>query len=390
MKTKQDLNINILDAMKLLFFALLFMLAGCESLDEPAMEKEDGVQLSDKEITIDADGWKPLTESRATIFETQDDFLNDDPEAKGGGYFTMHAYLKETGATFIGGARAWYFRNDPKNKPLEGTWRFYDEKNNRFPEYYWPQNNSVDFFAYMPWSGSQRRKSITVGNYTQGTGLTINCTMQESTDLEDVVGQETIIAYTEDKSKEHKSVNMHFVHPFASVSFELMQAHRNLTIEWIRFNNVYLTGSTILEETTDNNTQISWTPPTGDPKTFTIGVNKIIPEDINFGAKIGGPYLVMPQSLSGATITIRYVWNNEKPSDDVITGDEDYNSEDLNDDKNKNNIYQITRPLSGSWLAGNKYNYVLNLGDNQEEILFKVEVEPWIPTGGNNNIFDIE
>ena len=69
MNTKQDLNINILDAMKLLFFALLFMLAGCESLDESAMKKEDEVQLSDKEITIDADGWKPLTESRATIFE---------------------------------------------------------------------------------------------------------------------------------------------------------------------------------------------------------------------------------------------------------------------------------------------------------------------------------
>ena len=380
MKTKQDLNINILDAMKLLFFALLFMLAGCESLDEPTMEKKDEVQLSDKEITIDADGWKPLTESRATIFETQDDFLNDDPEAKGGGYFTMHAYLKETGATFIGGARAWYFRNDPKNKPLEGTWRFYDEKNNRFPAYYWPQNNSVDFFAYMPWSGSQRKKSITVGNYTQGTGLTINCTMQESTDLEDAVGQETIIAYTEDKSKEHKSVNMHFVHPFASVSFELMQAHRNLRIEWIRFNKVYLTGSTILEDT-HNNTQISWEP-TSNPNTFTIDVDKIIPDHINFGAKIGGPYLVMPQSLSEATITIRYYWDNQKDADDIITGDEDTN---LND-----GIYQITRPLSGSWLAGNKYNYVFNLGDNQEEILFRVEVEPWIPTGGNNNIFDIE
>ena len=380
MKAKQDLHINILDAMTPLFFALLFVFSGCGGQDEPAMEKEDGVQLSDKEIIIDADGWKPLTESRATIFENENDFLNDDPEAKGGGNFTMHAYLKETGATFIGGARAWYFNNE---------WRFYDERNNRFPTYYWPQNNSVDFFAYMPWSGSQRRKYITVGNYTQGTGLTINCAMQETTTLEDADGQETIIAYTENKSKAHKSVNMHFVHPFASVSFELKQAHRNLTIEWIRFNNVYLTGYTTLEETTDNNTQISWTP-TGNTNTFTIDVNKKIPDDINFGAKIGGPYLVMPQSLSGATITIRYVWNNEKPSDDVITGDEDYNSQDSDDVKNKNNIYQITRPLSGNWLANNKYNYVLNLGDNQEEILFKVEVEPWTPTGGNNNIFDIE
>ena len=372
MKTKQDLHINILGAMKFLFFVLLFVFSGCGGQDEPAIEKEDGVQLSDKEITIDADGWKPLTESRATIFENENDFLNDDPEAKGGGNFTMHAYLKETGATFIGGARAWYFNNE---------WRFYDERNNRFPAYYWPQNNSVDFFAYMPWSGSQRRKYITVGNYTQGTGLTINCTMQKTTTLEDVDGQETIIAYTANKSKAHKSVNMHFVHPFASVSFELKQAHRNLTIEWIRFNNVYLTGYTTLKETTDNSTQISWTP-TGNTNTFTIDVNKIIPGDINFGAKIGGPYLVMPQSFSGATITIKYHWDNQKDKDDTITGDEDGNP--------NNDYYQITRSLSGNWLVGNKYNYVLNLGDNQEEILFKVEVEPWISTGGNNNIFDIE
>ena len=151
-----------------------------------------------------------------------------------------------------------------------------------------------------------------------------------------------------------------------------------------------LTGHTTLGETTDNSTQISWIPTGNTKNTFTIGVYKIIPGDINFGAKIGGPYLVMPQSLGGATITIRYVWNNEKPFDDVITGDEDYNSLNPDDEKNKNNIYQITRPLSGNWLASNKYNYVLNLGDNQEEILFRVEVEPWTPTGGNNNIFDIE
>ena len=385
MKTKQSLYHSIFHRVSALYLVLLLLVTGCGGQETPDVEKEDMLQLSDQEIELEVGGWKPLTESRATIFENKDDIQNNDPE-KGGGYFTMHAYLRETGATFIGGAMAWYFI--PDNATV-GSWRFYDNVNKRFLEYFWPENYSVDFFAYMPWSGSTRHKSITVGNYESG-GLNLTCQMQQPTTLEDTDGQETIFAYTTGKVKKDKSVNMNFVHPFASVSFELMQAHRNLTIEWIRFNNVYLTGSTILEETTDNNTRISWTPPTGDPETFTIVVYKKIPDDINFGAKIGGPYLVMPQSLSGATITIRYEWNNEKPSDDVITGDEDYNSEALNDDKNKNNIYQITRPLSGNWLASNKYNYVLNLGDNQEEILFKVEVEPWISTGGNNNIFDIE
>ena len=322
--------------------------------------------------------------SRATIFENQNDILDDAADGKGGGNLTMYAYISNEEAVRFN-SRAWYFNN---------VWRFYDGESNKFYNHYWP-NESMDFFAYMPWDGSGRLKNIEVGNHVAGTGLTINCTMQgttadqndETDDLLDPLGQETIIAYTPNKHKE--LVELHFVHPFAAVSFELKQAHRNLTINWIRFNNVYLTGTTTLNATTDNSTQISWTG-TGSKNSFTIPVGKTIPDQINFGAKIGGPYLVMPQSLSEATITIRYVWNNEMPSDDVITGDEDYNSLDPDNEMNKNNIYQITRPLTGVWLAGNKYNYVLNLGDNQEEILFKVEVEPWLVTGGDNNIFDVE
>lgn len=318
--------------------------------------------------------------SRATIFENQNDILNDAIDGKGGGNLTMYAYISNEEIVRFK-SRAWYFNN---------VWRFYDGESNKFYNHYWP-NESMDFFACMPWDGSEKQKMITVGTHTPSTdqnpGLNITCNIPQPENLEDTKGQETIIAYTPNKHK--VTVNLHFVHPFAAVSFELKQAHRNLTINWIRFNNVYLTGTTTLNATTESNTQISWEG-TGSTNSFTIPVGKTIPDQINFGAKIGGPYLVMPQSLSEATITIRYVWNNEMPSDDVITGDEDYNSLDPDDEMNKNNIYQITRPLTGEWLAGNKYNYVLNLGDNQEEILFKVEVEPWLVTGGDNNFFDVE
>lgn len=326
--------------------------------------------------------------SRATIFENQNDILNDAADGKGGGNLTMYAYISNEEAVRFK-SRAWYFNSK--------GWRFYDAASNKFYNHYWP-NQSMDFFAYMPWDGSGKQKMITVGTHTPSTdqnpgGLNITCNIPQPENLEDTKGQETIIAYTPNMHKQ--TVNLYFVHPFAAVSFELKQAHRNLTINWIRFNNVYLKGTTTLNDATNNSTQISWTG-TDEPddpvdhKTFTIPVGKTIPTDINFGAKIGGPYLVMPQSLSEATITIRYEWNNEKTSDDVITGDEDYNSLDPDDEKNKNNIYQITRPLSGNWLAGNKYTYVLNLGDNEAEILFKVLVEPWLVTGGNNNIFDVE
>lgn len=353
--------------------AALLML-GCNEELTP----EDSFQISFETSVQDHTGI-----SRATIFENQNDILNDAADGKGGGNLTMHAYVSNTGTERFKD-RAWYFNG----------WRFYDASSNKFYNHYWP-NESMDFFAYMPWEESERLKNIEVDKYEVGTGLTIKCNMQSTTadqndetdDLLDPLGQETIIAYTPNKYKEE--FVLHFVHPFAAVSFELKQAHRNLTINWIRFNNVYLTGTTTLKDDTYNSPQISWTG-TGAPNTFTIPVGKTIPDQINFGAKIGGPYLVMPQSLSKATITIRYVWNNEIGSDDVISGDEDYNSLDPDDEKNKNNIYQITRPLSENWLAGNKYTYVLNLGDNEAEILFKVLVEPWEVTGGNNNIFDVE
>lgn len=312
--------------------------------------------------------------TRATIFENQNDILNDAADGKGGGNLTMYAYISNEEAVRFK-SRAWYFNN---------VWRFYDASSNKFYNHYWP-NESMDFFAYMPWDGSGRLKNIEVGNHVAGTGLTIKCNMQSTTadqndetdDLLDPRGQETIIAYTPNKHKE--LVELHFVHPFAAVSFELKQAHRNLTINWIRFNNVYLTGTTTLNATTDNSTQISWTG-TGSTSSFTIPVGKTIPTDINFGAKIGGPYLVMPQSFN----------KDPDSTDDDITITINYTWDDATDTNTSNDTYEITRSLTGEWLAGNKYNYVLNLGDNEAEILFKVLVEPWQVTGGDNNIFDVE
>lgn len=305
--------------------------------------------------------------SRATIFENQNDILDDAADGKGGGNLPMYAYISNEEAVRFK-SRAWFFNN---------VWRFYDGESDKFYNHYWP-NESMDFFAYMPWDGSGKQNMITVGEHTpstdQNSGLNITCNIPQPEDLEDTDGQETIIAYAANRSKENRVVLLHFVHPFAAVSFELKQAHRNLTINWIRFNNVHLTGTTTLKDATDNSTQISWTgtDETDDPKTFTIPVDKTIPDEINFGAKIGGPYLVMPQSLTSATITINYTWD------------------DATDTDTSNDTYEITRSLSENWLAGNKYTYVLNLGDNQEEILFKVLVEPWDVTGDDNNIFDVE
>lgn len=343
-----------------------------------ACSKTDDIptDVSDTPIQITIEGWKPLIETRATIFENEEDFLNDDEKI--GGNFTLHAYVPETGVTYIDGTRAWYFN---------GSWRFFDEVNNNFIQYYWLHSGTLDFFAYMPYKDSPRNKNIAIQSYDPTSGLTLKCTMQSEIGLNDADGQETIFAYTPNRKKEQGTVNMHFVHPFAAVYFKLKQAHRNLTINWIRFNNVYLQGTTTLTTTTDTHTEIEWDPQTGvSPSSFKININKTIPEEINFGGDIGGPYLVMPQSFGkgtvsdddDVTITISYTW------------DDGINDNGVNDGINPQEFTRsITTSSVTGWTAGNKYTYILDLGDNKEEILFKVEVEPWIPTGDEHRI-DIE
>lgn len=361
-----------------LCIAVVGWLMACEKPDNTPV-----VELSDTPIRMGVDGWNTITTAnaptRATIFESEEDFLNDAPTAKGGGNLTLHAYFKDNGNTFIDGTRAWYFVPDGQTT---GTWRFYDEPN--FIEYYWPQNGKLDFFAYMPYKNSGRLKNLSVGTYDKATGLTINCDVHQPDDFEDTTGQETIIAYTTQKGKEDKLVNMHFIHPFTAVKFKLKQAHRDLRINYFQFENIYITGTALLDEDTHSGTTIRWTQ-TGDETTYKIPVDKTIPDDgINFGGDVGCYYLVMPQSLDKGT--------NANTTDDVqltinYTWDDGLDTDPCNDTR------EFTTSLaSGSvkeWVSGQKYTYLLDLGDNKEEILFKVLVEPWIATG-DKNIIDVE
>lgn len=349
------------------------LFAACTKVEDAPTE------LSDTPIRMSVDGWRPTIIAGATIFENEDDFLNDAPTGKGGGNFTLHAYLKENGATYIDGTRAWYFVPDGSTV---GSWRFYDEPN--IIEYYWPQNSNVDFFTYMPYKNSGRLKSVSIGSYDKDHGLTINCDVHQPADYEDSDGQETIIAYTANKGKEDGKVNMHFVHPFTAIRFKLKQAHRNLKINFIEFDNIYTTGTTLLNATTHAETIITWTQ-TGAEGTYRIPVDKSIPDDgINFGGEVGCTYLVMPQSLDKGTtydtaddvqIRINYTW------------DDGLDTDPTNDTREY--TASIATGTVKEWMSGQKYTYVLDLGDNKEEILFKVLVEPWIATG-DKNIIDVE
>ena len=371
MKTKRKLYHSIPHGAAACCFALLMLVTACGAQDDPAMEKEDKLELSDKEILISADGWKPMAESRATIFETQNDLLN---EEKGGGDFTLHAFTRGSNTPFIDGTRAKYFTE-------ENGWRFYAHPN--IINYYWPQTGWFDFFAYMPYEDSDKQKIINSISYDTSGSVTLTCSIPNTTQsVEDLAGQETVIAYTTYMSKQTvgDKVNMHFVHPFAAIYIKLIKSHRNLKITKIQFNNVYSQGTTTLSGNTGDNANIVWSPQ-GTPGTFEIPVDKVIPNDVNFGGDVGGPYLVMPQSFNvdgtnEVKIKVFYIW------DSAIEGNDGELEQSFECSINKGE--DIT-----SWKAGYKYIYNLLLGDNEAEILFKVDVEPW-DVMTNKHVIEVE
>ena len=70
MKTKQRLHINLTHGWKTACAAFLLLLAGCSGQDTPAIDEgeKEILELSDQELRIEIDGWKPLEESRANLF----------------------------------------------------------------------------------------------------------------------------------------------------------------------------------------------------------------------------------------------------------------------------------------------------------------------------------
>ena len=248
----RSISLHTSRMMRYMTLCIVGWLMACETTGDVPV-----VELSETPIRMGIEGWNTMATNaptRATIFDSEEDFLNDASTAKGGGNLTLHAYFKGSGNTYIDGTRAWYFVPDGETT---GTWRFYDDPN--FIEYYWPQNDKLDFMAYMPYKNSGRLKNLSVGTYDKATGLSINCDVHEPNDFEDTTGQETIIAYTTNKGKEDGCVNLHFVHPFTAVKFKLKQAHRGLRINFFRFEKIYTTGTALLNDDTRTGTTIRWT-----------------------------------------------------------------------------------------------------------------------------------
>lgn len=303
--------------------------------------------------------------ARATIYENSTSLYD---EALGGGNFMVYSYPTRTSDCYFAG-RVWYFEQADK-------WWFRD--GNDIYDTYWPKSQNLNFIAYMPWDLTASNSNyITVNEFVYASGPSFVCNLPKVSQNVDNM-QEFIYSYRTVLSNE--LVDLQFVHPFAVVYFKLTQSHRDLTIHSITFENAYNQGtySNPMDTKIDGFMHADWIPEPTGTRGRKIIVEKQIPNDINFDAEIGGPYLVMPQSFEGTTdaedltIAIEYSWDT-------------YDHEVA---RVKLNAVGTAEDRLG-WKSGVKYRYTLDMGDNKEEILFKVLVEKWDSVSYKNEI-DVE
>lgn len=319
-----------------------------------------------------------VPQTRATLFEGAASLLN---EEIGGGDFTVSAYVAGNGPNarkqYIADARVNYFK-------AAGDWRFATMSGGliNYFDYYWPKDEKLNFFAHMPMDASQA--AVTDKGYTEGQpwfsfSLPLYAYDPEPEEADPNVpasspNQETlrefIYAYAPGQNKASQDaangVRLQFRHPFAALYFDLGKSYRmklkSLTVKNIGFAGKYSYDGS------------DWgLAPVAGADSLYISVMADVPSDeLNFNSNIGGPYIVMPQDVTN-DVKLRIIGIR------LGSVEDDYDQK----------VSLAADGLPEKWEAGMKYTYTLNLGEADEEILFKVRVEEWDVVDYKNKI-DVE
>lgn len=340
-----------------LALALIALSSCSDHVEEPSIEQ------SANEITFTTTDWVSVSgsESRTSSFGKND--LQD--PSKGGGNFTVSAYLTGAETPYFTNERVWFFKD-------LNRWTFLNAAGEPMT-YYWPNTSNLNFFAYMPnaaYNGKNGYVSadasyLTLGTYSEADGQTFSCAMPEQV-TRDTQIHEFIYSYVPNRSmNDGTQVKLHFDHPFALIDFKMGVDSYRLTINSIKLNGIYLDGkySTVSKV---------WTP-TAAPKSYTMGIGLRIPNDLNYNTSLSrGGFLVMPQNNEQMTLTIDFTRR-------------------LVDSSQPEEAETITVNFPVNWIGGNKYTYSLRIGSNKDEIYYDVVVDKlwdWIETGETN--IDVE
>lgn len=316
-------------------------------------------------------------QTKASIFDTPASINN--PKV-GGGDFALYAFVSgnssSTGNMYMDHARVNYF-------PDARRWRFADADGIYF-NYFWPLGEHLDFFGHFPLNAEDAGVKVTY-TYEDGPSfeysLPLHSYDESAARNADRVASKTrnqeglyefMYSFVPDQSVETQNadpsdpgVKMHFSHPFAAVSFHLDHAYR-MTLHEIVLSDIKYKGKYSYDLSAG---EWSMSEDDDDVGDLWIEVEKGIPTPINFNSPIGGPYIVAPQDLEdGSNLSVTYTR--------------------LDDQKETKHV-QLNSLGVDRWEAGKHYVYTLSMGNNNEEILFKVKVDAWDIIDYKNEI-DVE
>ena len=351
---------------------MLLALPACQKTQEVQVEEQPG-----EEILMEPTSASPVTRAMSLI---------ENETALRGYDIRIDAYFHDSAQALFSGAKLRYQTAD-----LYRRWMFVDNSS-YIIHHYWPIEgsvhagagtvSSVDFVGYVPYSADATipNTGVTIGEYTPGYWVSESYTPGApsfSATLPVTAGdpntfnetnqanlQEFMYAYKANQTKDSDagerektgaevgSVAMTFQHPFALVYIYLSKAKRNTKI-----NSITLSGLKTSGTFTHGS---GWNTSEGVVANLYKEVNKTIPDALNFKAIIGGPFLVIPQDLTGSTNNLTV--NRTYPG----------NSEDPEDTAN------IQASITTNWQPGYIYSYYLDMGEDSGQILVDVTIEAWM------------
>lgn len=318
----------------------IMLLCGC-SKENPV--KDTSFEDNDRAITIIPAMGNGKAATRAFLYDSENDMRTD--------LFRIYAYRAGTSSLYFG-SDVKYSKEDidvSKHK-----WLFYGDGGYRY--FYWPLEESLDFFAYAPSNNGYVEINSAV-NPPQFTARLPLSNTHGTVHQENM--KEFLYAYTPDRDRTGGAVPLAFHHPFAGIVFKVSKSQRDLTVKSILIDGIKYQGTCSL----DPETGVATWVPTEIPGMLALTVEKIIPGTVNFGGELCGPYLVLPQKNDGGgkELSIECHWKGYDPDSD----------EEANDTK------ILKGRITNEWKASQLYTYSLDLGNSREEILFSVSVAPW-------------
>ena len=245
---------------------------------------------------------------------------------------------------------------------MADRWVFFNENMYDY-KYYWPDaSGKLDFFAYYP--VSLTNTCVTLDTYVASTpkfhctSLPVTFPSTENTNLEEFIYAFEAGESQPSSSDKHNTVGLTFHHPFARITIQLETAIRS-TLNSVTITNIYNNGNCTVSSTAP---KTSWTS-TGSTTNLVVTSGLDYPEEINNGATIGGPYIVLPQSLTdNVELKVNYLATGN--SNPTVVGVKL---------KNKGGITE--------WKPGYAYTYKLSLNGAANEAIVDVSVTPWSVQG---------